>query len=182
MDIQTKISTLASSLADLDRLQFSALDAPSKLPSIFLPLAEAIGVSPETLTGWTEGNGEFTSEQADKILEFLRKEPKTGSRFGLDAFTAPNLRLHRHELGLRVCQDCSLGGRPCACVAFAFGRRCSSLSYHIYSQRRLSARRLRLFLVVLDNQRELVSSLSEFLLDHLRAKGSALWIGGVESR
>ncbi len=27
MDIQTKISTLASSLADLDRLQFSALDA-----------------------------------------------------------------------------------------------------------------------------------------------------------
>ena len=80
------------------------------------------------------------------------------------------------------CQDCFLGGRPCACVAFAFGRRCSSLSYHIYSQRRLSARRLRLFLVVLDNQRELVSSLSEFLLGHLRAKGSALWIGGVESR
>jgi hypothetical protein len=26
-------------------------------------VAEAIGVSPETLTGWTEGNGEFTSEK-----------------------------------------------------------------------------------------------------------------------
>ena len=39
-------------------------------------VAEAIGVSPETLTGWTEDKGEFTSEQAEKILEFLRKEPK----------------------------------------------------------------------------------------------------------
>ena len=37
-------------------------------------VAEAIGVAPDTLTGWTEGNGEFTSEQADKILEFLREE------------------------------------------------------------------------------------------------------------
>ena len=36
-------------------------------------VAEAIGVSPDTLTGWTEGNGEPTSEQAGKILEFLRK-------------------------------------------------------------------------------------------------------------
>jgi len=41
-------------------------------------IAEAIGVSAETLTGWTEDKGEFTSEQADKILEFLRKEPKAG--------------------------------------------------------------------------------------------------------
>ena len=41
-------------------------------------VAEAIGVSPETLTGWTEDKGEFTSEQAEKILEFLRKEPKAG--------------------------------------------------------------------------------------------------------
>jgi hypothetical protein len=41
-------------------------------------IAEAIGVSPETLTGWTEGNGELTSEQADKILEFLREETKAG--------------------------------------------------------------------------------------------------------
>jgi transcriptional regulator with XRE-family HTH domain len=36
-------------------------------------VAEAIGVSPETLMGWTEGKGEPTSEQAGKILEFLRK-------------------------------------------------------------------------------------------------------------
>jgi hypothetical protein len=42
-------------------------------------IADAIGVSPETLTGWTEDNGEFTSEQADKILEFLRKETKRPS-------------------------------------------------------------------------------------------------------
>jgi hypothetical protein len=43
-------------------------------------VAEAIGVSPETLTGWTEGNGEFTSEQADKILEFSREETKRADR------------------------------------------------------------------------------------------------------
>ena len=36
-------------------------------------VAEAIGVSTETLTGWTEGDGEPTSEQADAILEFLKK-------------------------------------------------------------------------------------------------------------
>jgi transcriptional regulator with XRE-family HTH domain len=41
-------------------------------------VAEALGISPETLTGWTEGNGEPTSEQADKILEFLRQESKAG--------------------------------------------------------------------------------------------------------
>jgi hypothetical protein len=41
-------------------------------------VAEAIGVSPETLIGWTEGNGEPTSEQAAKILEFLREENKAG--------------------------------------------------------------------------------------------------------
>jgi transcriptional regulator with XRE-family HTH domain len=41
-------------------------------------VAEAIGVSPETLTGWTEGKGEPTSEQAEKILEFLRKQNKAG--------------------------------------------------------------------------------------------------------
>jgi transcriptional regulator with XRE-family HTH domain len=39
-------------------------------------VADAIGVSPETLTGWTEGKGEPTSEQAAKILEFLREENK----------------------------------------------------------------------------------------------------------
>jgi transcriptional regulator with XRE-family HTH domain len=36
-------------------------------------VADAIGVSPQTLTGWTEGNGEPTSEQAEKILEFLKE-------------------------------------------------------------------------------------------------------------
>jgi transcriptional regulator with XRE-family HTH domain len=41
-------------------------------------VAEAIGVSPETLKGWTEGNGEPTRKQAEKILEFLRGETKAG--------------------------------------------------------------------------------------------------------
>jgi transcriptional regulator with XRE-family HTH domain len=37
-------------------------------------VAEAIGVSSQTLTGWTEGNGEPTREQAEKILEFLKEK------------------------------------------------------------------------------------------------------------
>jgi transcriptional regulator with XRE-family HTH domain len=41
-------------------------------------VAEAIGVSPETLMGWTEGDGEPTSEQAEKILKFLRQDTKAG--------------------------------------------------------------------------------------------------------
>jgi DNA-binding transcriptional regulator YiaG len=41
-------------------------------------VAEAIGVSPETLMGWTEGDGEPTSEQAEQILKFLREDSKTG--------------------------------------------------------------------------------------------------------
>jgi transcriptional regulator with XRE-family HTH domain len=40
-------------------------------------IAEAIGVSPQTLTGWTEGKGDPTNEQAEKILEFLTKKAKT---------------------------------------------------------------------------------------------------------
>lgn len=36
-------------------------------------VAEAIGVSPQTLTGWTEGKGEPTSDQAAKILAFLNE-------------------------------------------------------------------------------------------------------------
>jgi transcriptional regulator with XRE-family HTH domain len=40
-------------------------------------IAEAIGISPQTLTGWTEGKGDPTSEQAEKILEFLTKKAKT---------------------------------------------------------------------------------------------------------
>ena len=42
-------------------------------------VAEAIGVSSQTtLTGWTEGNGEPTSEQAEEILEFLEERAKIG--------------------------------------------------------------------------------------------------------
>jgi transcriptional regulator with XRE-family HTH domain len=40
-------------------------------------IAEAIGVSAQTLTGWTEGKGEPTSDQANEILEFLKKKAKT---------------------------------------------------------------------------------------------------------
>ena len=40
-------------------------------------IAEAIEVSAQTLTGWMEDKGEPTSEQADKILEFLKKKAKT---------------------------------------------------------------------------------------------------------
>ena len=41
-------------------------------------IAEAIGVSPQTLTGWTEGQGEPTSDQANQILEFLKTKAKAG--------------------------------------------------------------------------------------------------------
>jgi hypothetical protein len=41
-------------------------------------IAEAIGVLPQTLTGWTEGKGEPTSDQADQILEFLKTKAKPG--------------------------------------------------------------------------------------------------------
>ena len=41
-------------------------------------IAEAIGVSPQTLTGWTEGKGEPTSDQANQILEFLKTKAKPG--------------------------------------------------------------------------------------------------------
>ena len=41
-------------------------------------IAEAIEVSPQTLTGWTEGPGEPTSDQANQILEFLKTKAKPG--------------------------------------------------------------------------------------------------------
>lgn len=41
-------------------------------------VAEAIGVPQQTLIGWTEGDGEPTSEQAVEILEFLKQSVKTG--------------------------------------------------------------------------------------------------------
>jgi transcriptional regulator with XRE-family HTH domain len=39
-------------------------------------IAEAIGVSQQTLTGWTQGEGEPTSEQAADILNFLNQSTK----------------------------------------------------------------------------------------------------------
>ena len=39
-------------------------------------IAEAIGVSPQVLTGWTEGEGGPTSDQANEILEFLKTTVK----------------------------------------------------------------------------------------------------------
>jgi hypothetical protein len=39
-------------------------------------VAEAIGVSQETLKGWTEGQGEPTREQAAEILAFLKESVK----------------------------------------------------------------------------------------------------------
>jgi transcriptional regulator with XRE-family HTH domain len=39
-------------------------------------IAEAIGVSQQTLTGWTQGEGEPTSEQAADILNFLNERTK----------------------------------------------------------------------------------------------------------
>jgi transcriptional regulator with XRE-family HTH domain len=39
-------------------------------------IAEAIGVSQQTLTGWTQGEGEPTSEQAADILNFLNDSTK----------------------------------------------------------------------------------------------------------
>jgi transcriptional regulator with XRE-family HTH domain len=39
-------------------------------------IAEAIGVSQQTLTGWTQGAGEPTSEQAADILNFLNESTK----------------------------------------------------------------------------------------------------------
>ena len=39
-------------------------------------VAEALGISPQTLMGWTEGKGEPTAEQAEKILEFIKQDSK----------------------------------------------------------------------------------------------------------
>jgi hypothetical protein len=39
-------------------------------------VAEAIGVSQQTLVGWTQGAGEPTSEQAAEILNFLSESTK----------------------------------------------------------------------------------------------------------
>jgi len=39
-------------------------------------VAEALGVSQQTLAGWMEGKGEPTSEQAQQILDFLSQSNK----------------------------------------------------------------------------------------------------------
>jgi DNA-binding transcriptional regulator YiaG len=39
-------------------------------------IADALGVPTQTLLEWTEGTGEPTSEQAERILEFLKQENK----------------------------------------------------------------------------------------------------------
>jgi DNA-binding transcriptional regulator YiaG len=36
-------------------------------------IAEAIGISVQTLKGWSEGEGEPTAEQAAAILDYLKK-------------------------------------------------------------------------------------------------------------
>jgi len=41
-------------------------------------VSEAIGVSPQTLAGWTKGKGEPTSDQAAKILAFFLKRKNLG--------------------------------------------------------------------------------------------------------
>jgi transcriptional regulator with XRE-family HTH domain len=41
-------------------------------------IAESIGVPRQTLKGWMEGKGEPTSEQAQKILGFLREKVGRG--------------------------------------------------------------------------------------------------------
>jgi Helix-turn-helix len=37
-------------------------------------IADGIGVSPQTLQGWTEGEGEPTGEEAQQILDFLKEK------------------------------------------------------------------------------------------------------------
>jgi transcriptional regulator with XRE-family HTH domain len=39
-------------------------------------VAEALGISAQTLMGWTEGKGGPTAEQAEKILEFIKQQNK----------------------------------------------------------------------------------------------------------
>jgi len=47
-------------------------------------IAEGIGVPSQTLKGWMEDKGEPTSEQAQKILDFLRDKVGGGRRFSRD--------------------------------------------------------------------------------------------------
>jgi DNA-binding transcriptional regulator YiaG len=39
-------------------------------------IADELGVSAQTLLDWTEGKGEPTTEQAEKMLEFIKQANK----------------------------------------------------------------------------------------------------------
>jgi len=55
--------------------QFDALDNYRDIILQHIPeIAETIGVPVKTLKGWSEGEGEPTSEQAAEILDFLKKK------------------------------------------------------------------------------------------------------------
>ena len=57
----------------------SLLKRPDPLISQHLPeIAEGMGVPPQTLRGWMEGKGEPTSEEAQKILDFLKDKVGQG--------------------------------------------------------------------------------------------------------
>ena len=66
--------------------QLTALGNYRDIISQHLPeIAEGMGVPPQTLSGWMEGKGEPTSEEAQKILDFLRDKVGRGPRFSWDA-------------------------------------------------------------------------------------------------
>ena len=53
--------------------QLTALGNYKDIINQHLPeIADGIAVTPQTLKGWMEDKGEPTSEQAQKILDFLR--------------------------------------------------------------------------------------------------------------
>ena len=59
--------------------QLIALGNYRDIISQHLPeIAEGLGVPPQTLSGWMEGKGEPTSEEAQKILDFLRDKVGRG--------------------------------------------------------------------------------------------------------
>ena len=53
-------------------------------------IAGEIGISPQTLHGWTEGEGEPTGEEAQKILDFLKEKFVAAPRARKHAATDPN--------------------------------------------------------------------------------------------
>jgi DNA-binding transcriptional regulator YiaG len=53
-------------------------------------IADGIGVSPQRLQGWTEGKGEPTGEEAQKILDFLQEKFATTPPAQQHTATDPN--------------------------------------------------------------------------------------------